>query len=127
VDFVNSFSLIFLEFLMKFYQAIFFSWAENAKQKGDTENRTEPAREPRQAGRPGPTGPGGRSGGLPPIYSEMQLFDFLLWLENSKGSLKKENAVSSKMRFLDYSFSDYLTDRDGSSGIHGISHSLAPT
>jgi hypothetical protein len=29
-DFVNSFSFIFLEFLTKFYQAIFFSWTENA-------------------------------------------------------------------------------------------------
>jgi hypothetical protein len=32
-----------------------------------------------------------------------------------------------KMRFLDYSFSDYLIGRIGSSGIHPISHSLAPT
>jgi hypothetical protein len=30
-DFVNSFSFIFLEFLVKFYRVIFFSWAENAK------------------------------------------------------------------------------------------------
>jgi hypothetical protein len=29
--FVNNFSFIFLEFLAKFYWAIFFSWAKNAK------------------------------------------------------------------------------------------------
>jgi hypothetical protein len=34
-SFVNSFSFIFLEFLVKIYWANFFSWATNAK-KGDT-------------------------------------------------------------------------------------------
>jgi hypothetical protein len=41
---------------MKFYRAIFFSWAKNAKLVGHAKNRTEPAHEPRQVGRPGPTG-----------------------------------------------------------------------
>jgi hypothetical protein len=41
-----------LEFLAKFFRAIFFSWAESAKLKGYTENQTELARKPRQADRP---------------------------------------------------------------------------
>jgi hypothetical protein len=94
VDFVNSFSFIFLEFLAKFYRVIVFSWAESAKLKGYTENQTEPAREPRQAGWPGSTSPRGPSGGSPQVYPETCLFDFLLWSEHFKGSMKKENAVS---------------------------------
>jgi hypothetical protein len=53
---------------VKFYRAIFFSWAENAKLKGYMENRTELAHKPRQAGQPGPTGPRGPSGGSPPVF-----------------------------------------------------------
>jgi hypothetical protein len=56
--FVNSFSFIFLEFLTKFYHAIFFTWAKNAKFVGHAKNRTEPASEPGQADRP--RGPGRR-------------------------------------------------------------------
>jgi hypothetical protein len=36
----------------------------------------------------------GPSGGSPPVSSGTRLFNFLLWLENFKGSLKKENVVS---------------------------------
>jgi hypothetical protein len=62
VDFVNSFSFIFLEFLAKFYRAMFFSWAENAKKgvhgKPDrTGLQTEAAR-PARSDRP--KGPGRR-------------------------------------------------------------------
>jgi hypothetical protein len=53
---------------VKFYQAIFFSWAENAKLVGHAKNWTEPARKLRQAGQPGLTGPGDPSGGLPPRF-----------------------------------------------------------
>jgi hypothetical protein len=66
---------------------------------GYTENRTEPACKPRQAGWPSPTGPGGPDGGSPPVFPGTCPFDFLLWSENFKGSLKKENAVSRVFLF----------------------------
>jgi hypothetical protein len=69
------------------------------------ENRTEPACESRQAGRPGLTGPGDPGGGSPPVSSGTQLFDFLFWSENFKGSLKKENAVSRVFLFALFNWS----------------------
>jgi hypothetical protein len=68
VDFVNSFSFIFSGVSREVLLGHLFSWYESAKLKGYTENWTEPACEPRQAGRPGPTGPRGSSGGSPPIF-----------------------------------------------------------
>jgi hypothetical protein len=63
------------------------------------ENGTGPARGAGWAGRPGPTGPGGPGGGSPRFFPGTCLFDFLLWSENFKGSLKKENAVSRVLTF----------------------------
>jgi hypothetical protein len=72
---------------------------------------------------PGPVRPakGGSDSSSPWFFPGTCLFDFFLWSENSKGSLKKENAV------LGHSFSDYLIGRIGSLGIHPISQSFAPT
>jgi hypothetical protein len=83
--------LIFLEFLEKFYRAIFFTWAKNAKKVGHAKNRTEPAREPGQAGRPGRIGPGGPGGGSPPISFGTRAFDFLVWSENFREVKKRKN------------------------------------
>jgi hypothetical protein len=53
--FVNSFSFIFLEFLMKICWANFFSWAKNAKKGGTQE--TGPDRPSEQGGPAGPVRP----------------------------------------------------------------------
>jgi hypothetical protein len=97
--FVNSFSCIFLEFLAKIYWSNFFSRAKNAKKGGSQE--TGPERPPEQGGpagtvRPAQWGPGG---GSPRFFPDLHLFDFLLWSENFKGSLNKENAVSRVFLF----------------------------
>jgi hypothetical protein len=63
---------------------------------------------------PGPTAQWRPGGGLARFFPDSLLFDFLHWSENFKGSLNKE------MRFLKYSFSDYLFDRIVSSGTHPI-------
>jgi hypothetical protein len=91
--FVNSFSFNFLEFLTKIYWSNFFPWAEKAKKGGTRE--TGPDRPPEQGG---PAGPGrsaqvGPGGILPYFFPDLLLFDFLLRLENFKGSLNKENEV----------------------------------
>jgi transposase InsO family protein len=98
----------------------FFTWAENAKIVGHVKNRIEPAREPGQAGRPGPIGRGGLGGGLPSVSSGTHVFDFLVWSENLR-EVKKW-----KIWFLGHSFPDYLKGRDGSSGIHPNLYPFAP-
>jgi hypothetical protein len=50
-------------------------------------------------GRPSPTGPRGAGGGSRRFFPGMLLFDFLLWSENVKGSLNKENVVSRVFLF----------------------------
>jgi hypothetical protein len=53
-----------------------------------------------RVGRPArPTGPRGPDGSSPRFFPGMLLFDFLLWSENFKGSLIKENAVSRVFLF----------------------------
>jgi hypothetical protein len=47
----------------------------------------------------GPDRPRGAGGGSPWFFPGTCLFDFLLWSENFKGSLKKENAVSRVFLF----------------------------
>jgi hypothetical protein len=105
---------------VKFYPAIFFTWAIDAKIVGHAKNRTEPSRRPGQAGRPGPIILGGQGGGSPPDSSGTRVFDFLVWSENFREVKKR------KKWFLGHSFSDYLKGRDGSSGIHPNSHPFAP-
>jgi hypothetical protein len=97
--FVNSFSFIFVEFLVKIYWANFFSWAKNAKKGGSQETR--PDRPPQQGGPAGLVRPaqGGAGSGSPRFSPRMLLFDFILWSENFKGSLNKENAVSRVFLF----------------------------
>jgi hypothetical protein len=97
--FVNSFSFIFLEFLAKFYWANFFSWAESVKKGRHTGDGTGPALGTGWADQPGLTGPRGPGGGSPWFFPGMLLFDFLLWSENFKGSLNKENEVSRVFLF----------------------------
>jgi hypothetical protein len=63
VIFVNSFSFIFLEFLVKIYWANFFSWAKNAKKGGTQE--IGPAQPPEQGG---PTGPRGAWRWFAPVF-----------------------------------------------------------
>jgi hypothetical protein len=91
--FVNSFSFDFLEFLAKIYWANFFPWAEKAKKGGTRE--TGPGR-PREHGGPvSPVRPAqvGPDSGSPRFLPDSLLFDFLLRLENFKGSLNKEIEV----------------------------------
>jgi hypothetical protein len=97
--FVNSFSFIFLEFLAKIYWANFFSWAESAKKGGTRE--TGPDRPPEQGGPAGPVRPTqwGPGSGSPRFFPDFLLYDFLLWSEDFKGSLNKENAVSRVFLF----------------------------
>jgi hypothetical protein len=119
--FVNSFSFIFLEFSRRFTRTT-FSHGLRRRKKGGT-RETGPDRPPRHGGsagqvRPAQVGPDGVS---PRFLPELLLFDFLLRSENFKGSLNKE------MRFLGFSFSDYLFDRIGSSGINPIKQYFAPT
>jgi hypothetical protein len=97
--FVNSFSFIFREFLVKFYRANFFSWAENAKKGGTW--KTGPDQPPEQGGSADPVRPaqGGPGGGSPQFFPGMLLFNFLLWSEKFKESLNKENAVSRVFLF----------------------------
>jgi hypothetical protein len=64
--FVNSFSFIFLEFLVKIYWANFFPWAEKAKKGRYTGNRTGPRN---RVGRPAQWGPSGGSPGFSPECS----------------------------------------------------------
>jgi hypothetical protein len=92
--FVNSFSFIFLEFLAKIYWANFFHELQMRKKGGTRE--TGPDRPPEQGGPAGPIRPAqwGPGGGSPRFFPGMLLFDFLLLLENFKGSLNKENAIS---------------------------------
>jgi hypothetical protein len=56
---------------------------------------------PEQGGPPGPVRPAqwGPSGSSPQFFPGKLLFDFLLWSENFKGSLNKENAVSRVFLF----------------------------
>jgi hypothetical protein len=42
---------------------------------------------------------GGPDGGSPRVFPDSLLFDFLLWSENFKGSLNKENAASRAFLF----------------------------
>jgi hypothetical protein len=77
---------------MKFYRAIFFTWAENAKLVGHAKNQTEPACKPGKAGWPGPTDPGVQAAVCPRF--PLCVFDFLVWSYNFKGSQEKENMVS---------------------------------
>jgi hypothetical protein len=97
--FVNSFSFIFLEFLAKIYWANLLSWAKNAKKGGTRETGPD---WPLEQG--GPAGPvqlaqWGPDGGSPWFFPDSLLFDFLLWLENLKVLLNKENAVSRVFLF----------------------------
>jgi hypothetical protein len=62
MNFLNSFSFNFLEFLAKIYWANFFPWVKKVKKGGA--RKTGPARPPRQGGptgpvRPAQVGPGG--------------------------------------------------------------------
>jgi hypothetical protein len=70
------------------------------RKKGGTEE-TVPDQPPEQGGPAGSVRPaqGGPGGGLPRFFPRMLLFDFLLWSENFKGSLNKENAVSRVFLF----------------------------
>jgi hypothetical protein len=97
--FVNSFCFIFLEFLAKIYLANFFSWAKKAKKGRYTGNRTRPAPGTRWAARPGPTGLVGPLRQFAPVFPGMLLFNILLWSENFKRSLNKENAISRVFLF----------------------------
>jgi hypothetical protein len=97
--FVNSFSFIFLEFLVKIYWANVFPWAKKAKKGQYMGNQTVPAHETGWADRPGPTGPVGPRRRFAPVFPGMLLFDFLLQSENFKGSLNKENEVSMVFLF----------------------------
>jgi hypothetical protein len=63
------------------------------------ENGTRTTRGVGWAGRPGPTGPRGPDGGSPRFFPRTCLFNYLLWSENFKGSLEKENAVSRVFLF----------------------------
>jgi hypothetical protein len=119
--FVNSFSFSFLEFLAKIYWANFFPWAEKLKKGRYTGNQTGLAPGTGWAGRPSWIGPGGPVAVSPQFFLKLLLFDFLLQSQNFKGSLNKEIEV------LGFSFSDYLFSRVGSSGIHPIKHTFAPT
>jgi hypothetical protein len=83
-------------------------------------NRPAPARNSRQAGRPGLISPEGLGGSSPRVSFGTRIFDFLLWSEKFKGSQEKEN------EFVEYSFPNYLIGRDGSLGIHPNSHPFAP-
>jgi hypothetical protein len=76
---------------VKFYQAIFFTWARNTKIVGHAKNRTEPACRPGLAGRPGRIGPGGQGGGSPPVSSGTHVFDFLVWSKNFREVKKRKN------------------------------------
>jgi hypothetical protein len=51
VDFLNSFSFIFLKFVAKFYQAIFLSWTEHCEIKG-VHRKPDRAGPQTEAGRP---------------------------------------------------------------------------
>jgi hypothetical protein len=97
--FVNSFSFIFLEFLANIYWANFFSQAKNAKKGGSQE--TGPDRPMEQGGPAGPVRPAqwGPGVGSPRFFPKSLLFDFLLWSENFKRSLNKENAASRAFLF----------------------------
>jgi hypothetical protein len=97
--FVNSFSFIFLEFLAKIYWANLFSWAKNAKKGRYMGDGTGLAPGTGWARRPGPTGSRGARRRFALVFSRMLLFDFLLWSENFKGSLNKENVVSRVFLF----------------------------
>jgi hypothetical protein len=79
--------------------AYFFSWAKNAKKGGTRE--TGPDRPPEQGGPAGPVQPAqwGPGGGSPRFFPGMLLFDFLIWSENFKGRLSKENQVSKVFLF----------------------------
>jgi hypothetical protein len=95
--FVNSFSFNFLEFLAKIYRANFFPWAEKTK-KGTRE--TGPAWPPKQGGPAEPIRSArGAQRRFAPVFPELLLFDFLLWSENFKGSLNKENEVPKVFLF----------------------------
>jgi hypothetical protein len=85
--------------------------------------KTGLTRPPRQGG---PAGPGrlaqiGSGGRRPRFLPELLLFDFLLWSENFKGSLKKENEVLRV--FL---FGLFLFGRIGSSRINPSKQYFAP-
>jgi hypothetical protein len=97
-----------LEFFTKFYRANFFHGLRMRNKWGT--RKTGPDRPAEQGGPAGPDRPaqGGSDGGSPRFSPGTCLFDFLLWSENFKGSLKKGNAV------LGHSFSDYLIGRIGS-------------
>jgi hypothetical protein len=60
-----------------------------------------PDRPAEQGGPASPVRPsqGGLGGGSPRFFPGTCLFDFLLWSENFKGSLKKENEVSRAFLF----------------------------
>jgi hypothetical protein len=88
-----------LQFLPKIYWASFFSRAKNAKKGRFTGDGTRPAPGAGRAGRPGPTGLVGARRQFAPVFPDSLLFDFLLWSENFKGSLNKENAVSRVFLF----------------------------
>jgi hypothetical protein len=91
--FVNNFSFNFLEFLAKIYCANFFPWAEKAKKGGTRE--TELDRPPEQGGPADPVGSAqvGPDNVSPRLFPGLLLFDFLLQLENYKGSMNKEIEV----------------------------------
>jgi hypothetical protein len=74
--FVNSFSFIFLDFLVKIYRANFFSWDKKAKKGGTRE--TGPDWPLRQGGPAGPVRPAqqGSSSGSPRFFPDLLLFDF---------------------------------------------------
>jgi hypothetical protein len=82
--FVNSFSFMFVEFLVKIYWANFFPWTKKEKKGGTRETGLD--RPPKQGGPAGPVQlaqwcPGG---GSPRFFPNLLLFDFLLRLENFK-------------------------------------------
>jgi hypothetical protein len=83
---------------VKICWANFFSWDENAKKGRYTGNGT---RQPgNRVGRSAQSDrPKGAGGGSCRFFPGMLLFDFLLWSENVKGSLNKENVVSRVFLF----------------------------
>jgi hypothetical protein len=88
-----------MEFLAKIYLANFFSGAKNEKKGRFTGDGTGPAPRAGWAGRTVRPAHCGPCGGSPRFFPDSLLFNFLLWSENFKESLNKENAASRAFLF----------------------------